>query len=187
VNPELEHVMVVAGEEIDWILCAAYHDWRLTSRSGAISLHSEPPSGMILGEGAGAVLLSRSGNIRLECTHDGMPFFRRDTARDALLWVLSDLVTAGPVDLAVCSANGTFIDAAEREALGAAFGPLPAFCGKPFFGESIGASALLQVITAAMVLRKSCVPGLMLKPAPSRVVISAIGLNQQAAAAVLRK
>ncbi len=183
--PDLEHVLVVGGEEIDWILCAAYHDWRLISCSGAISLHSDPPSGTILGEGAGAVLLSRTGTIRLECTHDGSPFFRRSSARDALLRVLSELIPAGPVDLAGCSANGTFIDAAESEALREAFAAVPAFYGKVFFGESLGASALLQVISAAMALRKKCVPGLKLKSPPTRVVVSSIGLNQQASAAVL--
>jgi 3-oxoacyl-(acyl-carrier-protein) synthase len=185
IYPDLEHVIVVGAEEIDWILCAAYHDWRLTSCSGTISLHATPPGGTVLGEGAGAVLLSREGKFRLECSHDGVPFFRRDSARDALLRVLSDLIPVGPVDLAICSANGTFIDAAESEAIESAFGPMPVFCGKTFFGESIGASALLQVVLGAMALRKASVPGLELKSAPSRVVVSAIGLNQQAAAAIL--
>ncbi len=181
----LEHVIVVAGEEIDWILCAAYHDWRLIAHSGAISLHSDPPSGTILGEGAGAVLLSRTGKICLECTHEGVPFFRRSLAHDALLRVLSELTPVGPVNLSVCSANGTFIDAAESKALREAFGPVSAFCGKVFFGESLGASALLQVVSAGMALRKKCLPGLELKLPPTRVVVSSIGLNQQAAAAVL--
>ena len=43
---DLDRVVVVGGEEMDWVLCEAYHDWRLT-RAGPGS-----KSGALLAEGA---------------------------------------------------------------------------------------------------------------------------------------
>ena len=107
-------MLVVGGEEIDWILCAAYRDWRLTTETGEIELYRDPPRGTILGEGAAAIVLGREGDIRLERSHDGAPFFRRTTAGHALDRVLADLDVPAPVDLVVGSANGTFVDRAEQ-------------------------------------------------------------------------
>jgi 3-oxoacyl-(acyl-carrier-protein) synthase len=64
-----ERVVVVGCEEIDWILCEAFHDWRLARRP--------------LAEGAGAVVLECAGPITLE-TGPGVPFARRSEAAAAL-------------------------------------------------------------------------------------------------------
>src|SRR5437762_7073263 len=56
-NETLDHCLIVGTEEVDWLLCDAYRRWRL--------LRSAPPiepfgqrRGMILSEGAGAVVLA---------------------------------------------------------------------------------------------------------------------------------
>jgi len=47
---EADHCLVVGSEELDWILCEAYRDWRLTRTP--------------LAEGAGAILLARRGPLQ---------------------------------------------------------------------------------------------------------------------------
>ncbi len=53
---ECDHAVVVGCEEIDWILCEAFRDWRLDRHP--------------LAEGAGAVVLAREGPLRIETTGD---------------------------------------------------------------------------------------------------------------------
>lgn len=60
---ECDRAVVVGCEEIDWILCEAFHDWRL--------------AGTPLAEGAGAVVLAREGPLQIE-TSPGVPLFRRE-------------------------------------------------------------------------------------------------------------
>ena len=66
---EADHVVVVACEEVDWILCEAYRDWRLARRP--------------LAEGAAALVLSREGQFGLEVA-GGAPFFQQKQAQGAL-------------------------------------------------------------------------------------------------------
>jgi 3-oxoacyl-(acyl-carrier-protein) synthase len=94
-----EHVLVVGCEEIDWILCEAFHDWRLARTP--------------LAEGAGAVVLTPNAQRRV-ATGPGVPFFCRKKASAALSTALGD----HRGDLIVSSTNSTFADRAEREVLG---------------------------------------------------------------------
>jgi 3-oxoacyl-(acyl-carrier-protein) synthase len=66
---QCDHAVVVGCEEIDWILCEAFHDWRLAPAS--------------LSEGAGAVVLAREGGLPIE-TAPGIPFTRRRERAAAL-------------------------------------------------------------------------------------------------------
>ena len=126
-----ERVIVVGCEEIDWILCEAFHDWRLAR--------------MPLAEGAGAVVLTRDAT-RCVTTTPGVPFFRRSDAAAALRSALGERRS----ELIVSSANGTFADRLERAAIPDG--------GKWLFpkrqlGEAPGASALWQVIAGTLALR----------------------------------
>ena len=74
------------------------------------------------------------------------------------------------------SANGTFVDHAERTAVEAPSGAVPTIFPKVSLGDAFGASALMQIICAVQSLRR--------EPAGS-VLAPVIGLNQQAAAALI--
>ena len=62
----LDYCLVVGAEEVDWLLCDAYNKWRLLRRHPPIEPFSRPPRGMILSEGAGAVLLGRKGKVAID-------------------------------------------------------------------------------------------------------------------------
>lgn len=158
---DVERVVVVGAEEIDWVLCEAYRAWRLARTP--------------LAEGAAAVVLAREGRWNLR-THSGVPFHRQRDAAAAIDRVLTDLAGAGTVEVAVGSANGTFIDRAEATALARWFPGVRTLQPKRFFGEAPGASALLQVVAAARTLEGE---GLR------RALVSVVGFNQQASAARL--
>jgi hypothetical protein len=101
-----------------------------------------------------------------------MPFFSQREAERALGKVLADFEPEPEPKLIISSANGTFIDRAESAAL-APYDAVHALYPKRSFGEAPGASALLQVVLAAVALEKldlacACVP--------------VIGWNQQAGA-----
>jgi len=155
----VDQCVVVGAEECDWILCEAYADWRLA--------HTP------LAEGAAAVVLRREGRWKVT-THAGAPFTRRREAAGALGRVLGELRTVEP-GLIVSSANGTFVDRAEAAVLPVASRMI---APKRQLGEAPGASALLQLILAAVALEK-----LELRHA----LVPVIGWNQQASAALIER
>ena len=59
-NDALEYCLVVGAEEVDWLLCDAYRRWRLLRLAPPVEPFSKAARGMILSEGAGAILLSRT-------------------------------------------------------------------------------------------------------------------------------
>jgi 3-oxoacyl-(acyl-carrier-protein) synthase len=161
---EIDRCLVVGGEEVDWILCEAYREWRFIGR--------EVP----LAEGAAAIVLAREGAVELHCIHDGVPFFRKSGAPAAIEKVLADLTAHGGADCIVCSANGSFIDTAERAAIEKFYANTPAHFPKQALGEALGASALMQTIYGALALKKQSL---------NKVIVSTLGFNQQAAGLVL--
>lgn len=155
----VDQCVVVGAEECDWILCEAYADWRL----------AQTP----LAEGAAAVVLRRAGRWNV-ATHPGAPFIQRREAAGALGRVLAELRGPEP-QLIVSSANGTFVDHAEEAAL-----PISThtFSPKRQLGESPGASALLQLVLAAVALEKLSL---------TEALVPVVGWNQQANAARLTR
>jgi 3-oxoacyl-(acyl-carrier-protein) synthase len=200
----LDHCLVVGTEEVDWLLCDAYRRWRL--------LRSAPPiepfgqrRGMILSEGAGAVLLARlprrsiaevgDGPVRIESAHPGGNFTKRVEAEKVLEGIVHDLADT-KIDLVISSANGTFVDQAECKALERVVPNAVVYTAKPALGESIGAAGLWQVILAAQALRSEELPPVlhadpavslrlprarMPIPGVRRAIVLGCGLNQQAA------
>lgn len=155
---ECDHVVVVGCEEIDWILCEAFHDWRLASTP--------------LSEGAGAIILQRGATqIELQ-TNPGVPFKLRREAGGALEEALTQFCQA---DLVVSSACNRFSERAEANALQAG-----ATIRRPKLqlGEAPGASAMWQVICAALALAKQ---------EAASALIPVVGFNQHAAAARLSR
>jgi 3-oxoacyl-(acyl-carrier-protein) synthase len=191
----LDRCLVVGAEEADWLLCDAYRKWRLLRSAPPLEPFKQPPRGTILSEGAGAVLLSRSGVIRLEKIAAGTNFRRQSEAGDSLEKIFAEL-GAEEVDLVVASANGTFIDAAERAAALRYSPSANVYAMKGALGESVGASSLWQTICGAQCLRTQLVPpdSHLIQEGEARVstrpkrneqlqsaVVSVCGLNQQVA------
>src|SRR4029077_9617689 len=78
------HCLVVAAEEADWLLCDAYHKWRLIKSSPPIELFSRRPRGTILSEGAGAVLLGREGSVKMESINAGGNFSQQRNSTEVV-------------------------------------------------------------------------------------------------------
>ncbi|HEX8309758.1 MAG TPA: beta-ketoacyl synthase N-terminal-like domain-containing protein [Chthoniobacteraceae bacterium] len=160
---DLEQVVVVGSEEVDWVLCEAYRDWRLTGNQ------------VLLSEGAGAVVLKRSGGPELR-VHPGVSYFRRREAGAALEQALAGF--SNGAHLVVGSANGTFVDELESSALSRLGVQAPVIHPKHSLGEAPGASALWQIVTAALAVEKR---GL------GSALVPVLGYNQQASAALITR
>lgn len=175
---DIDRVIVVGAEEIDWVICEAYRDWRLARTSAP--RRADAPWKAWLGEGAAAIVLAREGPIALEAIHAGVAFQRRAEAPAAIDRVLAEFAARGPVELVVSCANGTFADAAEAAAVARHF---PSLTRRPLIpkqalGEAPGASALLQIVAAAL----ECKLG-----QSQRVLVPVVGFNQQASAAMVAR
>jgi 3-oxoacyl-(acyl-carrier-protein) synthase len=176
-SSEIDACLVVGAEEIDSLVCEAYRQWRLLRDP------RQPQSqrGMIVSEGAGAVLLRKSGgDFEIDRIDAGGNFFRRREAAGKLRRVVQHL--DGKVAFCVGSANGTFVDEAERLALG---NELPFYSPKGALGDSVGASVLWQLIVATQALRTNSLPNHPSVPS-ARALVLACGLNQQFGGLTLR-
>ncbi len=161
---DAENVLVVAAEELDWILAEGHRLWRLTSRTGTCRPFAG--GGTLLAEGSAAAVLSLQGNATKLTTTPGQTIPNRRLATAALRATITALGGPAP-DHIVDGANGTWIDAAIAE-----FSPSDRrISPKANIGEAIGASALQQVVLAATLAGRTLVP--------------ALGWNQQAAAAIV--
>ena len=181
----LDYCLVVGAEEADWLLCDAYAKWRLLRSAPPIEPFQQPPRGMILSEGAGAILLGRGGPVAIERIASGTNFRTQRDAAACIESVVGDLCVAPP-DAVAASANGTFIDQAERAAFLKHCPDASVYAIKQALGESVGASALWQTIGAAQSLQQQRIPGISHEPEPTRdpfrsAIVSACGLNQQVA------
>ena len=156
-DESLDYCLIVGTEEVDWLLCDAYRRWRLLRSAPPIEPFGKQKRGMILSEGAGAVLLARDGPITIERAHPGGSYRKREGAEEILMQMLRDL-SQPEIDFVISSANGTFIDQAEQRALEQVIPDAIAYTAKPALGESVGASGLWQVILGAQGLRHGELP-----------------------------
>jgi 3-oxoacyl-[acyl-carrier-protein] synthase II len=204
-NEAIDHCLIVGTEELDWLLCDAYRRWRLLRAAPPIEPFSKQKRGMILSEGAGAILLARlprrsaaqagEGGFAIESAHPGGYFRKRAEAEEILKRILRHL-SQSEIDLVISSANGTFVDEAECRAFKAVIPNALVYTGKPALGESVGAAGLWQVILAAQALRSAELPPVLhADPAIAlrlslsrtsvagarRAIVLSCGLNQQAA------
>src|SRR5213082_3141806 len=102
-NEAFDFCLVVGAEEADWLLCDAYHKWRLLKKEPPIEPFHEPPRGMILSEGAGAVLLAREGTVQIDAIDPGGNFPERRKANEIVRRILHGLADKGACIIA--SAN----------------------------------------------------------------------------------
>jgi 3-oxoacyl-(acyl-carrier-protein) synthase len=200
-NEALDYCLVVGAEEADWLLCDAYRRWRLLRLTPPVEPFNEKKRGMILSEGAGAVLLARDGPVVVERAHPGLSYRRRAEAEEVLKAILCDLGQM-EIDFVISSANGTFVDQAECEAVGRTMPDAFVYTAKPALGESIGAAGLWQVIVGMQALRTGELPPLLhagpkipLRTSASRLpvpgahnaIVLSCGVSQQVAGLRLRK
>jgi len=194
-DESLDHCLIVGTEEVDWLLCDAYRRWRLLRSAPPIEPFGKQKRGMILSEGAGAVLLARDGPITIERAHPGGSYRKREGAKEILMQMLRDL-SQPEIDFVISSANGTFIDQEEQRALEQVIPDAIAYTAKPALGESVGASGLWQVILGAQGLRHGELPPVLhadlnisLRLSRSRMsvagarraIVLSSGVNQQVA------
>jgi 3-oxoacyl-(acyl-carrier-protein) synthase len=194
-NESLDYCLVVGTEEIDWLLCDAYRRWRLLRSAPPIEPFRKQKRGMILSEGAGAILLARTGPIKIEHAHPGACYGKRTEAEEILKGILRDL-NQTETDFVISSANGTFIDQIEQRALEQVIPDVMTYTVKPALGESVGASGLWQVILGAQALcYRELPPVLHVDPAVSlrlshsrmrltrahQAIVLSSGVNQQIA------
>src|SRR6267143_7183155 len=194
-DQSLDYCLVVGTEEVDWLLCDAYRRWRLLRPAPPIAPFSKQKRGMILSEGAGAILLAREGPIAIERAHPGGCYGKRGDAEEVLKGILRDLSEV-EIDFVISSANGTFIDQAEQGALEQVIPDAITYAAKPALGESVGASGLWQVMLGAQALRHGELPPVLhadpaisLRLARSRMAVAgarraivlSCGVNQQVA------
>jgi 3-oxoacyl-(acyl-carrier-protein) synthase len=178
----LDYCLVVGAEEADWLLCDAYHKWRFLRAAPPIEPFKKPARGMIVSEGAGAVLLGRAGRVQIEKIATGSNFQRQRDAAASVDQVFAELCTPPP-EFVSASANGTFIDEAEDTAIMARCPNAKVYAVKGALGDGVGASSLWQTICAVQALFSGQVPSI--QPAGERTLKSALvstcGLNQQVA------
>jgi 3-oxoacyl-(acyl-carrier-protein) synthase len=194
-NETLDYCLVVGTEEVDWLLCDAYRRWRLLRVAPPIEPFGKQKRGMILSEGAGAIVLARDGFVTIERAHPGGYFRRRAEAKKLLKRILCDLGQI-EIDFVISSANGTFVDQAEFQALQEVVPNALVYTGKPALGEGVGAAGLCQIILATQALRSEELPPVLhadnsmrLRLPLSRTsianarraIVLSCGLNQQAA------
>ena len=177
---DLDYCLVVAAEEADWLLCDAYRKWRLLRSSPPIEAFQQPPHGTILSEGSGAILLARSGPIQIDQIASGTNFSKQREAHAGVDKVFAELC-ATPTDVVSASANGTFIDDAERSAILTHSPQAQVYSVKQALGESVGASSLWQTIAAGQALFTQKLPGSTQTKPLSTALVSTCGLNQQVA------
>src|SRR5213075_956126 len=106
IDKSLDYCLVVGTEEVDWLLCDAYRRWRLLRSAPPIEPFGKQKRGMILSEGAGAIVLARDGFVTIERAHPGGHFSKRAEGKDVLKRILGDLSQL-EIDLVISSANGT--------------------------------------------------------------------------------
>ncbi|MEY2529966.1 MAG: hypothetical protein QOI96_51 [Verrucomicrobiota bacterium] len=159
-DERFDYCLVVGAEEADWVLCDAYSKWRLLRSEPPIEPFHKRPRGTVLSEGAGAILLARKGVIGIKKVHPGGNFFRRTAATQWTAKVLSGL-DCETATVIISSANGTFIDEAERTALSQMRCKACVYSPKAALGESVGASGIWQIIVGAQALLTRQLPPLL--------------------------
>ncbi len=155
----------------------AWESMRVLSPDGSRPF-SKGRNGMVLGEGAGVLVLeaadvarARGATILARLLGYGTSSDARDLLRPdpdgSSASMRNALENAGlsPEDVDYVNAHGTgtvLNDVAEAEALRKAFGPhadrLAVSSTKPVHGHALGASGALELVVAVMALRDQCVP-----------------------------
>lgn len=156
--------LLVAAQELDRINASAYLRWHL-------SLNLLPS------EGAAALLLEAADQSPgIVFTHGGYSFGSNRDASEKLLRVLDEIPPELAPDACISTMADSRIARMEREAIARAFPGISFISSGPYFGESLAASAMQQVILANHLVSTGC---------HQRVLVAAAGYHGQVCATVL--
>jgi hypothetical protein len=169
---DADQVLVVAAEELDWILLEAHGNWRLTP--------GDHRRGALLAEGAAAVLLTRESVPVSVRTSSGQSFVGREEAGGAIAAAVGEFADVGAIDFVISGANDTWADDLLADAISrsAFVAGAPVVLPKRHLGEALGAGALIQIVLAAAALADA---------KGKRALVASLGWNQQAAAALVER
>ncbi len=176
---DADDVLVVAAEELDWVLLEAHRAWGLVQSRSAGSDRSTQ-RGTPLAEGAAAVLLSRDPGITtLSFSENGTHFSKADAA-EMLKQTLAEIMNDSLPDFIVAAGSETWTGKEIERALQHDFPKITANVLKAnsSIGECLGAGALLQVVVALEELRSTDM---------QRALVASLGWNQQVAAAMIER
>jgi 3-oxoacyl-(acyl-carrier-protein) synthase len=199
IDPSLPFCVVVGVEEADWVLADGFATWRMASNQSSFPVFGAR-QGTILAESAAAAVLSRSGSFRLVGTSAGLPFFSQKEAPGALAELAAQVCDGRMPAGILSSANGTFADRVEEAVFASGFSSVPVYAHKPAIGDSLGASALLQLVLAKFALEQQKLPPTLhagdrlqtvtravTEISGNEVLITSVGFNQQVNAALVRR
>ena len=197
VDAALEFCVVVGVEEVDWLLADAFATWRMATNQPGFEIFSAR-RGTVLAESGACVVLGRFGRVELTVTSSGLPFFTQKEAPAALREVVAQMRSGKSPAGILCSANGTFVDRVEACVLREKFPEVPVYGHKPAIGDSLGASGLLQVVLATLVLERQVLPPTLhagdhlesvtretTRIGGNEVLVTSVGFNQQVNAALM--
>lgn len=166
---DLEHCLVVAAQEADWVSAEAYGRWQL------IRQNPDDPSIACFAEGAAAVVLAREGSgSQLACTRSGLPFSSNADGARRLTSLLRDAPIAP--ELIISSRVGNRFDLVEAQACSEVFPTVQTLLPRHHLGEALAASTLEAVILADHFLRNQSF---------RRILVTAAGYNCQLGALFL--
>jgi 3-oxoacyl-[acyl-carrier-protein] synthase II len=176
---DADHVLIVAAEELDWILLEAHRAWRLVPSRNSAPKNDCASPGVPLAEGAAAVLLSRDSGNATVAFAGGRTHFSRAEAAGAIERAIAEIAHHGVPDEIVSGANGTWTDAGIAHAITRHFPNAQApLTPRRALGECLGAGALLDVVIALEEMRSS---------GANRALVATLGWNQQAAAVLIER
>jgi 3-oxoacyl-(acyl-carrier-protein) synthase len=196
IQPQLERCLVVGTEEAEWLVADAFASWRMAAKLEDFQVFGAA-NGTIFGEGAGAVVVGREGELEVTFLSPGQSFFSIKDSQTIARDLFAEAIEWSRPDFIVSSANGTFVDAVER----LVFDDLkyPVYTPKPAIGETLGAGAILGTVVASLGLRNQTLPGTeaagnklgtinrVTRPyVSSSALVTAVGFNQQINAIGLR-
>ena len=175
----------------------AFASWRMVAKLEDFQVFGAA-NGTIFGEGAGAVVVGREGELEVTFSSPGQSFFSIKDSQTIARDLFAEAIEWSRPDFIVSSANGTFVDAVER----LVFDDLkfPVYTPKPAIGETLGAGAILGTVVASLGLRNQTLPGTeaagnklgtinrVTRPyVSSSALVTAVGFNQQINAIGLRR
>jgi 3-oxoacyl-(acyl-carrier-protein) synthase len=199
IQPQLERCLVVGTEESEWLVADAFASWRMAARLEEFQVFGAV-NGTVFGEGSGAVVVGREGDLEITFSSPGQSFFSIKDSQAVARILFADAIERGQPDFIVASANGTFVDAVERHVLDDLSSRCPVYTPKPAFGETLGAGSILGVVIASLGLRHQTLPGTKAaggklssvnrstsQCVSSSALVTAVGFNQQINAMGLRR
>lgn len=162
---DCDSCLLVAAEEMDWIIAEAYSVWGIGDSDR-----------LLFADGAAAVVLEREGACRVTCDA-GSSYSNLVEAKSAVVRSLEAITEISEVHSVVGSASGGKFDTPETSAIAEVFGSIAQIYPKFSLGEAFGTSTLSQVIVATRMLQS---------PSTSSIAVPVLGWNGQCAAASVR-